>query len=124
LEGGFERRLLASVRWTLATAVARLQPGESVCWMISALHARIADSNNNMHCAVDSCLMRARLHRYLLRNDFLFHEPSIVRRSKHGKGFSEKQSAVLTLVTQCAKIIRLKNAIKWVNMDFSRSFPI
>ena len=30
LEGGFERRLLASVRWALATAVARPQPGESV----------------------------------------------------------------------------------------------
>ena len=30
LEGGFERRLLASVRWTLATAVARPQPGVSV----------------------------------------------------------------------------------------------
>lgn len=30
LEGGFERRLLGSVQWTLATAVARPQPGESV----------------------------------------------------------------------------------------------
>jgi len=30
LEGGFERRLLASVRWTLATAVASPQRSESV----------------------------------------------------------------------------------------------
>ena len=53
IEGGFERRLLASVRWTLATAVARPQASESVCIDLLDL-PRVwtfcieVDSNNSM----------------------------------------------------------------------------
>ena len=72
LDGGFERRLLATVRWTVATAVASPQRSESVLPIIttvrgSSLCCGRTDDSNPFQCnyPVDSCLMRARPHQHL-----------------------------------------------------------